>query len=60
VPFDPIELNGVAASLIVAGGDEAKLRSAIGRLYYAAHLTARERLRVEVGAPLVKVGITNS
>jgi hypothetical protein len=45
VPFDPTELNGVAASLIASGTGEAKLRTAIGRLYYAAHLAARERLR---------------
>ena len=44
MPFDPAELNRIAAALIGAGTDEAAVRTCVGRLYYAAHLTAREVL----------------
>jgi hypothetical protein len=54
VPFDPAELNNVAHALIACGTDEAKLRTAIGQLYYAAHLTAREGLRTRGWAPTGK------
>jgi hypothetical protein len=43
--FDPSQLNDVAEALISCGTDEARLRTAIGQLYYAAHLTGREKLR---------------
>jgi hypothetical protein len=51
VPFDPAELNTVAHALVACGTDEANLRTAIGQLYYAAHLMAREGLRTKGWEP---------
>jgi hypothetical protein len=44
MPFDPETFNKVARVIMASSPDEAKIRTAIGRLYYAAHLTAREGL----------------
>src|SRR5713226_6790753 len=41
--FDPDEFQRLAEWLAVQRGDEAGLRTAISRLYYAAHLTATRR-----------------
>ena len=44
--FDPREFLRVANELAQQTNDEAKLRSAIGRAYYAVMLCARERLGI--------------
>jgi hypothetical protein len=44
MPFDPADFNSLAAVLVGSRTGEAEIRTAIGRFYYAAHLTARERL----------------
>ena len=46
-PFDPVELLRIARSLAANTNDEAALRVAVGRAYYALFLTARERLNVK-------------
>lgn len=48
-PFDPLECGRVGRDLAAQPpADEARYRSAIGRLYYSLFLTARDNLRVEV------------
>ena len=49
VPFDPVEFVMVAESLAATDSSEADLRTAVGRLYYAAMLTARDTLGVAGG-----------
>ncbi len=44
--FDPKEFYTLATSLIDNRTNEATYRTAISRTYYAAHLLARERLRM--------------
>ena len=45
-PFDPLEYLHVAVALTDQDPSEADLRTAIGRLYYAVFLLARESLGV--------------
>ena len=45
-PFDPLDYLHVADALTDQDPSEANLRTAIGRLYYAAFLLARESLGV--------------
>ena len=45
-PFDPREYLRVADSLVSQDASEASLRTAVGRIYYAVFLTARETLGV--------------
>lgn len=42
-PFDPLAFLRVARELALPEGEEAKLRTAVGRTYYALFLIARER-----------------
>ena len=51
--FDPVEFHNLAATLLntlsgrpvaTSGPDQARVRTAIGRAYYAAFLVAREKL----------------
>ena len=44
--FDPQEFLRVADSLVSQDTSEASLRTAVGRIYYAVFLTARETLGV--------------
>ena len=44
--FDPLEFVGIADLLVSHPTSEAGLRTAVGRLYYAAFLSAREFLAV--------------
>ena len=44
VAFDPMAFFRLASELASESGSEAKQRAAIGRAYYACHLTARDRL----------------
>ena len=44
--FDPEEFLRVADSLVLQDTSEASLRTAVGRIYYAVFLTARETLGV--------------
>ena len=52
--FDPATLNAVATTLMASASNEPEIRSAIGRLYYAAHLTAREGLSKKGWTPTGK------
>lgn len=45
-PFSPYDFLVVAQELARDGADEAKLRTAVGRAYYAMFLIAREKLGV--------------
>ncbi len=45
-PFDPAQFLRVAAVLASAEANEAMLRTAVGRAYYAVFLVARDRLGV--------------
>ena len=55
MPFDWSQFAGIADELVKAvttslplsQTDQARLRSAVGRYYYAAHCTARNRLKRE-------------
>jgi len=53
--FEPVEFHILASTLLstvsgapvaVSGSDQAKVRTAIGRAYYAAFLVAREKLSI--------------
>src|SRR5260370_20655517 len=56
MPFDPSTLNKVVAAVTASAADEAEIRTGIGRLYYAAHLTAREGLRKKGWTPTGRGG----
>lgn len=43
--FDPLDFLKLAEELSASPGDEAKLRTSIGRAYYSAFLKAREWLK---------------
>ena len=49
--FDPLDFFKLAKEL--AGGDEASIRTSIGRAYYASFLIARDRLELELRIPEV-------
>ena len=42
-PFDPIDFYNLAHDIATAPADEARLRAAIGRVYYALFLISRAR-----------------
>ena len=46
VPFDPAQFLRVAAIIASSEANEAMLRTAVGRAYYAVFLVARDRLGV--------------
>jgi hypothetical protein len=46
VSFDPVRYLCLAVDLALSTEDEAKLRTAVGRAYYALHLLARENLAI--------------
>lgn len=48
VPFDPAQFLRVAAMIGSSEANEAMLRTAVGRAYYAVFLTARDRLGVVI------------
>jgi uncharacterized protein (UPF0332 family) len=45
-PFDPAQFLRVASVLASEGANEAMLRTAVGRAYYAVFLAARDRLGI--------------
>lgn len=45
--FDPSDFLSFAQSLSAAKASEAQLRTCVGRAYYAAFLTARERPKID-------------
>ena len=47
-PFDPLEFLDLARSLGQTSNDEASLRTAVGRVYYALFLVARSRIATTV------------
>lgn len=49
--FDPVDFLHLAKKLI--SGDEASLRTAVSRAYYASFLLARDRLGLSLRAPEV-------
>lgn len=49
--FDPREFLSVAAHLAQVG-DEASLRTAVGRAYYASFLLARDKTGITIGRDL--------
>lgn len=46
LPFDPVLFLRVAAILASSEANEAMLRTAVGRAYYAVFLVARDRLGI--------------
>ena len=49
IPFDPVEFVRIAELIAETDSSEAGLRTAVGRLYYAAMLTVRDALNVPGG-----------
>jgi len=47
LPFDPVRYLSLAQELALSTENEAKLRTAVGRAYYALHLLAREKLGIK-------------
>lgn len=47
VPFDPLRYLDLAKELALSPADESRLRTGVGRAYYALHLMAREKLGVK-------------
>ena len=43
--FDPLDFLSLARTLSSQANDEKIARTCIGRAYYAAHLSAREKIR---------------
>jgi hypothetical protein len=46
-PFTPMDFLAVARDMANRSQDEATLRAAVGRAYYAIFLTARDRARIQ-------------
>ena len=54
--FSPAELRQIATELLAAAPSEVACRSAINRLYYACHLTARDSLYGVDAEQITRVG----
>jgi hypothetical protein len=50
IPFDPLEFLALARTLTDLGENEANLRTAVGRAYYAVFLVARQRTGVSAAS----------
>ena len=50
IPFDPLEFLALARTLTDLGDNEANLRTAVGRAYYAVFLVARQRTGVSTAS----------